>query len=168
MKLTKTIYREEKSSGKNDWEIRLDYKMSKEELQQFKIKNRLTRPKIPDDLLAKSQELGITKDAVFYRYMVKGWSLEEACSTPKDIPLISTKKLKKACKELSINPTTIYRRIERGWDVEKALTTPNEYHHKKSVTKKARALTMKRLIDLYNEKKKPRQTVFEYLKELDL
>jgi hypothetical protein len=166
MKLTKALYLAAKQDKKRDWEIRLDYGLTKEELQEFKQKEGLLRKPIPQHLRQQAQELGLSKDAVYWRMEVKGWTMEEACTTPKDKPLVTQKQLKQARKKHGLTPSTIYRRINRGWTVEAALNTPNLYKNRKDIQAFMRSMTMDELIKAYRKKKQPDVSVFQYIEEL--
>lgn len=128
--ITKELYITYKARGYSDQQIILLTGCTKKDLKKFKTYT--TRKEIPAPLMAKAKELGLHPDTVRWRMDVKHWSVEKACTEPKEEPRFTMEQLKKA----PVHPTTVYRRVEKGWDPERALTEQSSRKKKRKKRQK--------------------------------
>jgi hypothetical protein len=165
------LYAKYKKQSYTDDQICILADISRSDLANFKDKHRLvTLRLIPEHLIKKAESLGIHPDTVMWRIKNKRWSVEEACTTLKETPIVTTEALDKAKKKFGLHPSTIYRRMARGMGLEEALNTPSKAKRGREIKKKnlptfMREMKMSYLVKIYREKYKD-MSVYEFLEEL--
>jgi hypothetical protein len=163
--LTLELYAKYKKNFSDDQICKIA-ECSRKELAAFKAQHRILTPSlIPEHLLKKAKDLDIHPDTILWRMKNKKWSLEEACTIPKETPTLTSEQVKEAKEKYGLHPSTIYRRMERGMSLEEALTTPNTYHKRKSLHRFMQELTMSELMGKFQEANKE-VSVYEFIEEL--
>ena len=71
-------------------------------------------------LAEAAEKAGLPYKQVHYRIKRRGWSVENALSTP----IRGKSDLRIKCEELGLNYHTIYNRIRMGWNEHDAINTP--------------------------------------------
>lgn len=73
----------------------------------------------------------------FHERLRKGWSVEDACTTPNTrFKWYKGRHARDVAEENGISAKLFHLRLEKGWSVEKACTTPlmSQFSHKKGNT----------------------------------
>jgi hypothetical protein len=139
---------------------------TRKELKAFKEHHRILMPSmIPDHLLKKAKALDIHPDTVLWRMKNKRWTMYDACTTPKETPVLTKEQFDEAKSKYGLHPSTIYRRMERGMSMEEALTTPNTHHKRKSLQRFMQELTMSELMERFQETGED-VSVYEFIEDL--